>query len=265
MPKVSEGKLKRIRLDEIDEPSGVVRLEIDPDEVADLGANIKEVGLLQPILVRPVGDRFEIVAGHRRYLAVRGLGWKEIRCIIRRIDDIQCALARASENLRRVDLSPIEEAAIYSDLLDNHKLTYDQIGKRMGKTAGVVKRRLDLLRMPPQLQKAIHKKQISYGVAEELWSLQDIGAIDYYLGFAIDHGVTVAVARDWVKDWKAAKRREASDVEGGGEPQSPAEVRPTYLPCDICHGPEDVMKMSTVHCCEVCGKKLKAAFSDESE
>lgn len=260
MVKASGLNAKLVGMDLIDEPKGVVRLEIDPGEIQGLAENIREVGLLQPIIVRPDGERFEIVLGHRRYLAHKILETIKIACIVRVVSDLECAVMRGVENVLRVDLSPIEEAAIYSDLRDKHGLSYDEIGKKMGKTAGVVKRRLDLLRMPPQLQKAIHKKEISYGVAEELWSIGDVGGIDYYLPFAIEHGATVAVARGWAKDWKDSKRRSEADVGGGRGVTNPLEPRPTYLPCDICTGPEDVTKMKLYHCCEVCDKKLKVAL-----
>ncbi len=251
---------KKIALDLIDEPKGIVRLDIDPEEVQSLAENIKEVGLLQPIIVRPDKERYEIVFGHRRFLAHTILKARTILCVVRHLTDIECAIMRGTENIQRVDLSPIEEAAIYSDLHDNHHLSYDEIGKRMSKSPGIVKRRIDLLRMPPQLQKAVHSKEISYGVAEALWSIGDPGGIDYYLGFAVEHGVTVVVARTWAKEWKDRQRREASDVAGSRGPANPLEPRPTYLPCDICHGPEDVMKMQTLHTCKSCFQNIRDAL-----
>ena len=260
MAKVSKATARKIALDQIDEPKGIIRLDIDPGELDDLAESIREVGLLQPIVVRPDAERFEIVFGHRRYLAHKILGVRKIESIIRSLSDVECALARASENLQRVGLSPLEEAAIYADLRDNHDLSYDDIGKRMGKSPGVVRRRLDLLKMPPQLQKEVHKKVISYGVAEELWSLGDISAIDYYLGFAIDNGATVAVVRSWVKDWKDRKRREGSDVGGGGGVVSPMDPRPVYMPCDVCHGPMELGTESTIRSCPNCSKLISEAI-----
>lgn len=257
--KASKPKTREIALDQIDEPSGVVRMDIDQEELQELADNIAEVGLLQSILVRPKMDRFEIVAGHRRFLSHRLLGRDKIPCVIRVMDDAQCALARASENLRRVDISPIEEAAIYSDLRDNHGLTIPEIGKRMGRSGGVVKRRLDLLKMPPQLQQAIHKKQISYSVAEELWSIGDISGIDYYLSFAIDHGATQAVVRGWVKDWKDARRRKESGTARGGEVASPADPRPVYVGCDVCRGPMELGTEQVIRACPDCAKLIANA------
>lgn len=259
MAKVLKAKLQEVKLDLIDEPAGIIRLEIDQEAVKTLAENIDRVGLQQPIVLRPVGERFEIVAGHRRYLAHKLLGRDKIAGVVRAMDDMGCALARASENIRRVDLSPIEEAAVYSDLRDRCGMTIDQIGEQMGKTTGVVKRRLDLLKMPGQLQKAVHKKEITYGVAEELWRISDIGQMEYYLSFAIEHGVTVAVARVWVKDWKDSVRRSRDDVEGGGYESSPLESRPVWVTCDICHGPMEIGTEEVFRCCAGCSNTIRSA------
>ena len=259
MAKVSKGTERLINLGLIDEPVEADRLEIDMDEVRSLAGNIKEIGLIYPIIVRAKGDRFEIVAGHCRYLAYEVLGESKIRCVVRELSDCDVALLRASENLRRIDLSPIEEGMIYQNLEKKYGLSHDEIGKQFGKSAGVVKRRLDLLKMPDQLQKAVHRKHISYGVAEELWRITDVGSMDYYLSFAIEHGVTVAVARQWVKDWKDSVRRSSADVEGGGSGGSPLEARPVYVSCDICHGPMELGKELVLRCCEICATSIKRA------
>jgi len=261
MRKASVLRVKEIELVKIDEPKGVIRLEIDPGEIASLAENIEEIGLLLPINVRAVGERFEIVAGHRRFLAFQKLNRKKIPCIVGHFSDVDSALARASENLRRVDLSLIEEAAIYGELHDNHGLSYDAIGKIMGKSGGVVKRRLDLLKMPAQLQKAVHKKEISYSVAEELWSLGDESAIDYFLGYAVDHGVTQAVARGWVNDWKKERRLKEGGTEGRGGESSPLEVRPVYISCDLCLGPLELGKEQTIRACAKCASLISGAIA----
>lgn len=263
MARALKAKLQEIGLDLIDEPAGVNRMDIDPEEVQWLADNIEAVGLLQPIIVRPVDKRFEIIAGHRRYLAHRLLKKKGITCIVRQVDDLTCALARASENRGRVDLSPIEEAAVYSNLCDNYGLTVDAVGEHMGVTPGIVRRRLDLLKMPPQLQKAIHHRKISYGVAEELWRITDIGVVDYYLGFAIDHGVTVAVARGWVKDFRDSKRRQEADVGGGGGVASPYESRPVYVACDVCLGSMELGSEEVIRACPGCVKLIRDALKRE--
>jgi len=258
--KASESKVRLLSLSSIDEPAGRVRLGINEQSIQELADSISAVDLLQPILVRPVGDRFEIVFGHRRFLACQRLGWQKIQAVVRELTDADVALRRATENIAREDLSPVEEAAIYQDLRDTHGLSIDQIGKRMGKSAGVVKRRLDLLKMPPQLQKAIHEKKISYSVAEELWSLGDISGIDYYLAFAVDHGATTAVVREWVREWKSAQRAKEADPEGGRGVASPMQSRPVYVSCDLCQGPMEIGQETTIRACPGCVETIRKAL-----
>lgn len=263
MPKKKLQVVKEIGLEVIDEPRGRIRLDIDSEKVKELADNIAQIGLLQPIVVREVDGRFEVIAGHRRLLAFRQLGKAKIPCIVRVVNDTECALARASENLRRVDLSPIEEAATYADLRDNHGLSVDEIAKEMGPSAGVVKRRLDLLKMPPNLQQAIHSGKISYGVAEELWRITDEGQRDYYLGYAVDHGITVAVARSWVDDWKRSLRAPKTDVGGTPSPSYPLETKPIYLTCEICHGPTPIEETKNVTMCAGCLTQIQNALKGQ--
>ncbi len=257
MAKPSGQKIKDLSLDLIDEPKGILRMDIDPDDLADLAQSISEIGLLQPILVAAHDDRFEIVFGHRRYLACVKLGLSTVKSIIRKMTDQEIGIARATENISRADLTPIEEASTYRNLIDEYGLTLEQVAKKMSKTPGTIKRRMDLLRMPPILQKAVHKKQISMTVAEELWSIRDPSSLDYYLMFAIENGCTREVARSWAKDWKDTQRRsQTPDVEGGGD-YSPTEPRPVYVSCDLCSGPMEIGKETVMRVCPECFKTIK--------
>jgi len=245
--------IKLIEMGLIDEPDGVIRLDINPDTILELSESIKAIGLLQPILVRPKGERYEIVFGHRRFLATQKLGAARIMATIRGLDDPTTALMRATENMAREDITPVEEAAIYQDLIDNGGLRIDQIADRLGRSGGIIKRRLTLLRMPTCLQKAIHKKEIGYSVAEELWPLGDGPDLEYLLMISIDHGATQSVVRTWVKDKLDERRRKASGTgEGGGVDSSPLELKPTYYACDICHNPTDLNKSEVMRMCKQC-------------
>lgn len=252
----SSQTVKVISLDSIEEPGGVVRMEISTDAIAELAKSISEVGLLQPILLRPKDDRYEIVAGHRRYLAHLELGLDRIKAFVRDMTDQETAFCRATENLARVDLTPIEEAAIFSDLVNTHNMSYEQIGAKVGKSPALVKRRMDLLKMPPQLQKAVHQKSISISVAEELWTISDMTDLDYYLSFATEGGCTKEVARTWAKDWKDRKRRSNNNSVGGGSPLAPVESRPVYVSCDFCKGPMELGKETVLRVCPECMKTI---------
>ena len=258
--KQSTRKIVPTLLVKIDIPSEIDRMDIDPEKVRELAESIKEVGLLQPILLRPNKDRFEIVAGHRRFLAHERLGFPVIDSIIEEMTDLEAAIVRANENLSREDLTPFEEAAVFKNLIRKHGMKIDQIAAKFGYKPGTIKRRMEIIRMPPQLQQALHKRQISVTVAEMLWPISDLNDLDYYLMFAIENGCTKEVARQWCKDWKDTKRREQASGGQGGQPLSVNEPRPVFVACDLCVGPMEIGQETVLRLCPKCFKIIKDNF-----
>jgi len=258
MPKHLKQTVKDVSLDLIDEPQGILRFDIDPDDLEELAQSISEIGLLQPIMLAKNNDRFEVVFGHRRFLAHKKLGLSVIRAIVRDMTQEQIGVARATENISRADLSPLEEAATYKNLIEHYGMSLEKVAKKMSKTPGTIKRRMDILRMPPALQKAVHKKQVSMTVAEELWPIADEASLEYYLTFAIENGCTREVARSWAKDWKDTQRRsQTPNEEGGRVDLSPNEPRPSYVPCDICNQPVDLNTTKFFRTCPGCFRAIK--------
>jgi len=259
MAKTKADQIRSISLSLIDEPLGRIRLDISEEGIQELADSIEGIGQLQAILLRKAGSRFEIVFGHRRFLAFKRLGRKEINAVVKELDDIQVALMRATENVAREDVSPIEEGAVYVDLRDTHKLSLEDIARRMRKSVGVIKRRMDLLKMPDCLQKAIHFKQISYSVAEVLWSLGDLAKIEYFLQFAVEHGATRVVVSAWVQDEKKKMRLKDNTGEGGDSLANPMTARPVYVACDLCLGSMELGTETVMRTCDVCTKTIKKA------
>lgn len=257
MTKAQKRKIVEVSLSKIDPPNKVDRMEIDPNKVVELAESISEVGLLQPILLRPAGDRFEIVAGHRRFLAHQKLKASAIDAVVKEMTDQEAAVIRASENLARENLSAMEEAAIFANLLSNYDMAIEQVAKKFGYKPGTIRRRMDLLKMPPQLKEAVHTKEISVSVAEELWPISDLASLDYYLMFAIENGCTKETARGWCKEWKDSKRREGGSGGSSGQVFAPNEPRPVYVGCDLCTGPMEIGKETVLRVCQDCFRIIK--------
>ncbi len=262
MVKRSSQKIKDLSLDLIDEPKGILRMEINADDLDVLAQSISEIGLLQPILVAIDNDRFEVVFGHRRYLACRRLGLATIKAIVGDMTQAEIGIARATENIARADLTPLEEALTYQNLIEHYKMPLEQVARKMGKSPGTIKRRMDLLKMPPQLQKAVHSKTISISVAEELWTIADMADLDYYLSFALDGGCTKEVARSWAKDWKDKKRREGASGDPGGGDLAPSQPRPVYVSCDLCSGPMEIGQELVMRLCPACAGIIKKSIKE---
>jgi len=243
-------------MDLIDRPEESSRLEIDEEAIEELARNIQARGLINPITVNEKGERFEIIAGDRRFLAHRRLNLAKIMAKIVTVDKKEVLLLRGTENLHRTNLTPLEEGRIYKGLIENLKMSITDIAKETGRSAGVIKRRLDVVRMPESFQKALHKRLISLTVAEELWSWPDPGHREYLLEMACEHGVTKEVARMWVNDFKRSQRSNAGASDGGGLEESVFETAPVYRACDLCREATDITKAKDLRICPGCYEEL---------
>ena len=245
---------KSIDVGMIEPPSDVARIEIPEIIIKELAQSIKEQGLLQPILVFKKNERYEIVAGHRRWLAIKYLKHKTISCKVVDSSPEMNALARASENLQRSDLTPLEEGMVYQGLVEKFDMPLAQIAKITGISAGVVKRRINILKMPDILIDAVHKKLIHPSVAEELMRCPDEEYRDYLIQMSRDHGVTNLVARQWVDDRIKELRAKISDIERGSQSKDVYIESPTFIACQGCKKPKVVSDLKNVGICPECFK-----------
>jgi ParB/RepB/Spo0J family partition protein len=236
----------------IDPPGQIARLEIDPAEIEELRVSIREQGLHQALLLNEKDDRFEIVAGHRRFLAVQGLGWSEVAARCKKLSQADVVVIRATENLQRRDLTPIEEALQYRALINEGGMPIDAVGRLFGKSVGVVQRHIYLLKMPDSFQKALHGRKLAMSAAEELWSCPDAAYREYLLEMGVEHGVTSSVARMWVDDYKKAQRSKLGGDGGGGGLRPVSEPVPIFRACDGCRGPVDWSKVKELRLCPDC-------------
>lgn len=251
---------RKIKLTLIDRPKDIARMDINANELQELVMSIQERGLMQPIEVTPRGSRFLIVFGDRRFLAHQMLKRADIMCRVEEIEDDQVILDRAMENVQRVNLTPFEEGHIYKGLLEKAGMKLDEISRRVGKSPGVVQRRMDILRMPESFQKALHGGLVSITVAEELWSCPDSAKREYFMDLAVEHGITKDIARQWVDDFKAEQRGSGNASGGGGEGVNPYESAPIYRACDLCKDPVDYEELKVLNICPKCNGLIVSAL-----
>lgn len=144
------------------------RKSFDETQLSELSDSIKQNGVLQPILVRKKGDKYEIVAGERRYQASKLAGLKEIPAIVREIDDAEVFQLALIENLQRSDLTPIEEARGYRQLLDTKGLTQEELAKILSKSRSAIANTLRLMDLPREVQDMMEEGQITAGHARAI-------------------------------------------------------------------------------------------------
>jgi len=150
------------------------RKVFDEEALASLTASVRELGVLQPILVRPApDDKYELIAGERRWRAAKRAGLPAVPAIIREVDDTTSLEHALVENLHRQDLNPLEEAAAYQQLIEDFHLTHDQVAGRVGKSRAAVSNTLRLFQLPPAIQKLVAENQLSAGHARALLGTPD--------------------------------------------------------------------------------------------
>jgi ParB family chromosome partitioning protein len=168
------------------------RTEFDQGGIDALAASIDSVGLLQPIVVRADGDGYVLVAGERRLRAAKQLGHAEIAAVIRQPTDDQTNLTEALvENLQRLDLNPLEEAAAYQELLEEFAMTHDEVASRVGKSRSTVTNTLRLLQLPITIQRMIVVGDLSAGHARALLGTEDEAYAIHIAERAVAEGWTV--------------------------------------------------------------------------
>jgi ParB family chromosome partitioning protein len=142
------------------------------DGIDELICSIRENGLLEPIIVRPLEKRFEIVCGHRRFEALKRLKWKKIPCIVKILDEKTAYEYQLVENLQRRSLNPIEEATAFKKYVDEYGWgSVTELARKIGKSQEYVSRRLSLLRLPKEVQEGVMKGKIPPSTASELVSI----------------------------------------------------------------------------------------------
>ncbi|KOY79972.1 nucleoid occlusion protein [Lysinibacillus macroides] len=150
------------------------RTIFDDEKIEELSRTIHTHGVIQPIVVRKTSEyQYEIIAGERRYRAMKKLQWTEVPAIVRNLTDKETASIALIENLQREELTAIEEAVAYQKLLELHELTQEALAQRLGKGQSTVANKLRLLRLPDEVQQAILKRKISERHARALIAVKD--------------------------------------------------------------------------------------------
>ncbi len=190
------------------------RKEFDQTALEELAESIKTHGLIQPISVRRVDEHFELISGERRFRASKLIGLKEIPAYIKEnVDDEQMLQFAIIENLQREDLNPIEIAISYKRLIDEFKLTQEEVAKQVGKNRSTVTNNLRLLNLPDVVQKSLSQNEISGGHARTLLGLSDIPSIIKAWKHIIENELSVRETENYVKNFGKLTRKDDKEKE----------------------------------------------------
>lgn len=190
------------------------RKKFDEDALMELADSIKQYGVLEPILVQPRGDYYEIISGERRWRAAKIAGLKEIPVVIKNLTDQEIAEISLIENIQREDLNPIEEALAYKRLLDEFHLKQDELAEKVSKSRTAVTNSMRLLKLTEEVQQMVVDDMITTGHARALLAVED-GELQYTLAQRIfDEKLSVREVEKIVKNMsKPEKQKKTKKVD----------------------------------------------------
>lgn len=220
------GGVQEVAVSQIEPNRFQPRRRFDEETLTSLTASIRELGVLQPILVRKLDeDRFELVAGERRWRAAKRAGLQFVPVIVREVADGLSLQQALVENLHRDDLNPLEEAAAYQQLVEDFGLTQEEVARRVGRSRSAVANVLRLFQLPPQVQRAIGEGKLSAGHAKALLSTPDRGFQESLAARIVSEGLTVRETEERIR-----RHNEEGDSEAKGDPAPRApKLRPPGL------------------------------------
>ena len=163
-----QGGAQTLRMSDIEPNRGQPRRHFDEAAITELADSIRQHGLIQPIVVRPVGSGYQIVAGERRWRACRMLGMNEIPVLIKELNDHETAQIALIENIQREDLNPIEEAMAFRSLMDEYNMTQEDLAKAVGRSRSAIANSVRLLNLPEEIIEMLRKKELSVGQAKAI-------------------------------------------------------------------------------------------------
>ena len=241
-----------LALDEIDEPDLPIRENIDPSRLRELADSIAQHGVIQPISVRRHAERYQIIAGHRRYLASRLAKRDTIPAIVSETTLDTAVVQSLHENLFRSDPTDLEYANTFAQLLTHDRFTVAQIATSLGRGEDFVRARLRILAWPEILIAHLKQGTISLSAATELSRVTDTHELGRLLDYGAHNGITARTAASWTQTWEATRQPvdPANPLHNQETPTS--APRQMMYPCFFCQSPIQIYQLTVLRSCSRC-------------
>lgn len=211
-----------------------MRTDLTEESVKELVESIKQVGIIEPLIVRSNGENYEVIAGHRRLTAARFAGLMMIPCVVRNEQGMEAEILKIHENLARSEINAVDWARHLTNLKEQYKLSTAEIANILGMSDSWVAQHLDILNYPPAILVAIQAGTLAFSAARELAQIKDPLKRTVYVKAAVRGGVTPAMAVQWRKQANQTLNPEITTEENTTttDSQAPIELPPVF--CPVC-------------------------------
>ncbi len=238
-------------------PDDQIRTAVDEQGLASLKRSMQELGLINPIVCRKVGDEWEIITGARRFMAAGSLGWESIPVSVVKVGDEKAEKMKVAENRDREDVDAIDEGLYFLRMMAKQAWTQKQLASAFGYSEGYVSQRIRAVQWPDCLKDAVRAKLVTFSVARELGMIEEPAKLQALMMTAVNSGVSPRVAAQW--------RQEANRkyVPGDGEPVSSQDNRNgsaqghDRADCQMCGRSHDYAEVRYLAACKLCQALIK--------
>lgn len=249
--------IENISVDLIDDPAVPIRTQMDEQKLSELAASIKKHGLIQPVTLRRVENRYEVVAGHRRLKAAKLANVPTVAAVVKELDDRRAEELKVHENLFREDMNPVDEAQHIVHMIDTYGMSPKEMSELTGKSESYLRARYELLQYPDYLVDAVGSGDIGLTAAQWLAKIDNDVIRRDYTRFARLGGITAKRAQAWYQSWSAGNLPREPEAYAEPEPESSGEPIPIEEPCSICGFVDNIDNLRMVYAHEDCRKALQ--------
>lgn len=250
-------EVKEIPIEKIKVGEHAQRLAESGEEIDELAASIRRIGIINPLVVAAVGDAYTLIAGHRRWMAARKIGLARVPCVVWESEESMAAEVSFAENLFRRDLSPLELGCAIKDILDKKVMTVEELADGLHRSTEWLRRMVTMLDWPADVLNALHAGWLSVSAASNLALIEDDVYRDFLLRNAQDSGATARATAAWLQAWRSMAPVEVAvqtpPVEG--------ELRTTPMvpqaPCICCGQVFRTDQLSHVPACAQCIQAIR--------
>jgi len=258
-------KITYINLSDLDLPEFEAHSDINQTKLQEITESIKQIGVLEPILVRKHKKRYEIIVGCIRFRASRLAGLKAVPCIIHSINDKAAEVLKIHENIKRISLDHVDQGNTFIMMRENFKMNEDDISKLVGKSISYISNHINLVTQDKELSESVKNGSLSFSQARELLQVPDLETRKRFQTYCQNEGATVRVLKQWIQEYKSTQAN--NPPPESDTPEQTYQYPSSYdsRKCEACLKPIPTGDIRQLILCSPCHHALKQAISEEKQ
>ncbi len=257
-------EISYINLADLNLPVFQAHRDIHKSLIVELTESIKDIGIIEPLIVRDTDNGTEIVAGCLRFQCAKLAGLKAVPCINMSLDPKAAEVIKLHENIKRIPLDHVDQGSTFIMMMETFHMTEDSIATHVGKSIAYISQHVSLVRLYEDITKSVKEKKISFSQARQLIRIDNFEERKRLKHYCENDGATISVLTRWVNDYLCQKASELPPVESEPVIEEPENTPFVSRDCDACGASTKINDVRTSYYCPPCHSALKTAISEEN-